>query len=101
MSLTSTSTDRWRFELQALRLGLYGLDGIDRRVIRSLSRGPLWLETRLLLQSYGIAESDIAELTGVHRSGCPCWACVLRLNQRARVHRDKLKAKAAGPKVGG
>lgn len=90
MCPTSTS-DRQQFELQALRLGIYGLEGINPRTIRRLSRGPLWLETRLLLQSYDVAKSDIAELTGVHRMGCPCWACVLRLNHYVRAHRRKLE----------
>lgn len=89
------------FELQALRLGLYGMEGIDRRAIRRLRHSRWWLETRFLLQAHGATEAEIAHLMDIHPRGCPCWRCVRQLNRWAKAQRDKLKKKAAGPKVGG
>jgi len=83
------------YELLALRLYVYGPEAADRRVVRSLSRGPLWLETRNLLRRYEFTQAEIATLTGVHRSGCPCWECVMALNRSVRRTTNKKAQRAS------
>lgn len=78
-----------RFELLALRLYVSGPEAADLRVVKRLMRGPMWLETRNLLKGYGFTEAEIASLTGRHRVGCPCWECVVRLNQAVQKSRKK------------
>jgi hypothetical protein len=78
-----------RFELLALRLYVRGPEAADLRVIRRLMRGPMWLETRNLLRTHGFTEAEISHLTGRHRVGCPCWECVIRLNQTVQKSSEK------------
>ncbi len=78
------------FELLALRLYVHGPEAVDKRVTRSLSRGPLWLETRNLLRSRGFTEAEVAHLTGRHRKGCPCWECVIALNRAVKKRHKSL-----------
>jgi hypothetical protein len=80
-----------RLELLALRLGLYGADGIDRRDIRALARSHLWVETRNLLRQYGFTKAEVNNLMGQpHPVGCACWRCVIKLNRAARDHLKRL-----------
>ena len=82
--------DRARFELQALRLEVYGPDGLDVRTVRTLARSPLRLEMRLLLRSAGFSEAESAELMDwTHPPGCACWKCVIALNKAVRERRPK------------
>lgn len=79
--------DRTRFELQALRLYVYGPDGLDVRTVRTLARSPLWLEIRCMLRSAGFSEMETAELMNwTHALGCACWECVQTLHDAVREH---------------
>jgi hypothetical protein len=89
------------FELLALRLYVHGPEAMDKRVIRSLSRGPLWLETRNLLRGYGFSEAEVAHLTGRHRQGCPCWECVIALNRAVRKSVSRRERRRSRPLVSG
>jgi hypothetical protein len=84
-----------RLELLAFRLHIYGPEAADRAVIRSLARSTYWLETRNLLRSHEFTEAEIALLMGIHRVGCPCWRCVLKLNKaiRNRLKRASLASR--------
>ena len=74
-----------QFELLALRLEAYGPDSLDRRVVQTLSKSPLWLETRNLLRSHEIPEWEINSLMGWHPRGCACWKCVIALNHAVQM----------------
>ena len=71
------------FELLALRLYVHGPEGMDVRVARRLSRGPLWLETRNLLRVTGSSFRDSSP-RGRTPKGCACWECVIALNRAVR-----------------
>jgi hypothetical protein len=90
-------TTRVAFELLALRLYVHGPEVVDRRVTRSLSRGPLWLETRNLLRGHGFTDAEVAYLTGRHRQGCPCWECVIALNRAVKKSVAKRQSRRSKP----
>jgi hypothetical protein len=89
--MTPDGSVRVRYELLALRLYVHGPEAVSRRVVRGLSRGGLWLETRNLLRSNNFAEAEIASLMGLHRKGCPCWNCVIALNRAVRRTTNRRK----------
>jgi hypothetical protein len=79
------SSDRTRFELQALRLYVHGPDGLNIRTVHTLARSPLWLEMRCLLRSAGFSEAETAALMNwEHPLGCACWKCVQGLHNAVR-----------------
>ena len=81
--------DRWRLELLALRLEVYGPDGMDIRTVRVLARSPLWLEMRCLLRAAGYSEAESAEfMNWQHPLGCACWKCVRALHKAVRRTRS-------------
>ena len=99
MARTSNSaSDRYIFELLALRLHVHGLEAIDgtRTIIRGLARSPLWLETRFLLREHGCTGAEIATLMGIHPKGCACWECVRALYRTVKRSRNKRQSRRVG-----
>jgi hypothetical protein len=93
MKTSRDSSDRYSFELLALRLHVHGLPAIEgnRAIIRGLARSPLWLETRFLLREHGCTDAEVAVLMGIHPKGCACWECVRALYRA--VHRSRFGTK--------
>ncbi len=79
------SFDRIAYETLALRLNVHGPEAAnDRELIRWLSRGELWLETRNLLRTNGFSAPEIALMMDRHPRGCACWGCVMNLRMAVR-----------------
>lgn len=91
MDRSSGPSDRYVFELLAIRMRAYGQEGLDRLAVRALSKSPLWLETRILLRTHGFTDAEIAILTGIHPSGCACWTCVRALHRAVYEHSERRK----------
>jgi hypothetical protein len=86
-------TARVQLERLAYGLALHGPTEDTPALVKALARSSLWLETRSLLREHGFTEAEIAQLMGIHPSGCPCWDCIKRLREKIKAHQRKLQHK--------
>lgn len=88
-------SDRYLFEVMALRLEIHGPAAATRATIRQLVRSSMAMETQWLLRSHGFSDADIAVVTGIHPKACACWECVRNLHRAVLQHVKKQQRKTA------